>query len=370
MPDSSVSPSTPPIPRAAHAYRDTDPVAIWGFVLTFVLWPVGLLLCLVALRRVRRTGHGGWGLAVAGASLCTLAGIATALAGAVLVVRTDLPAQWVASGDATADAAAADRVAQDLADDLTARHDTAGEWPDDPGRREIDDVRAEAYRTGDELCVDATRGGYEVSLVAGELRTGTGCVDRGFSLTFRAARQQDDAVREQARQAALVDELRARAAVVAASSSLDGKPDLGLGHAERADLEVCSAVTVTWDRLDDVDAREALYRLLQQVDADVRMTTYTDDFQDFELHDPTWDPFARRLLALDADCWRGGYVGPAGPSPVLPTLWTTPLTQAMRDAEAARAAGVKAGDAAAIALTEAQQDEEEAQVTAAIAART
>ncbi|WP_203756357.1 DUF4190 domain-containing protein [Cellulomonas chitinilytica] len=367
MPEMPVSPPTPGQPRT---YRDTDPVAVWGFVLTFVLWPVGLVLCLVALRRVRRTGHGGWGLAVAGVSLCTLAAIVTALASALVVVRTDLPAPWASGAGTRTDAAVVDQVAQDLADDLTARYEKAGEWPDDPGHRVVDDVRAEAYRTDDELCVDATRGDYRVSLVAGELRTGSGCADRGFALTFRAAGTQDAAAQEQDRQAALVDELRARADLVADRSSLDGKPDLGLRHADRADLEVCSAVTVTWDHLDDVDAREALYRLLQEVDGDVRMTTYTDDFQDFELHDPSWDPFARRLLALDADCWRGGYVGPDGPNPVLPPLWTAPLTQAVRDADDARAAGVKAGDPAAIALTEAQQDEEEAQVTAALAART
>jgi hypothetical protein len=366
MPEMPVSPPTPGAPRS---YRDTDPVAIWGFVLTFLCWPVGLLLCLLALRRVRRTGHGGWGLAVAGTALSTLAAITTALAGAVLVARTDLLTQWTAQGEARADTRTATRVAREVADDLTARHDRTGTWPDDAGHRVVDGVRVDTYRTGDDLCVDASRGGSHVSLVDDDPRPGMACGDRGFTVSFTAAAVEDAAEAEQDRQAALVDELRSRAALIAARSSLDGRPTLGLRHADRADLDVCAAVTVTWERLDDVDGREALYRLLQEEEGTIPMTTYADDFQDFELHDPSWDPFARQLLRLDADCWSGGFVGPAGPHPVLPAMWTTPLTQEMLDADELRVAGVKAGEKSAIALSDAQQAEESSQIQAAIAAR-
>jgi|GEM_PF-1737059 len=366
MPEMPVSPPTLGAPRS---YRDTDPVAIWGFVLTFLCWPVGLVVSFVALRRVRRTGHGGWGLAVAGTALSTLAAVATALAGAVLVARTDLPEQWLAQGGAHADATAV-RVANDVADDLTTRFEKDGEWPQDEGSRVVDDVRVETYRTDDELCVDAARGDHHVSVVDGEARSDLSCAERGFTQTFLAAGTRDDEAQERDRQAALVAELRARAAIVAGRSSLDGKPRLGKLKTDKADLEVCSAVVVTWGHLDDVEAREALFRLLQEVDDDVEMTTFVDDFQDFELHDPTWDPFARNLLYLEAGCWRGGFVGPDGPDIGLPALWTAPLTQKMIDADEALAAGVKAGDPAAVARSEAEHDEEEAQIKAAIAART
>ncbi|MGY4645427.1 DUF4190 domain-containing protein [Cellulomonas sp. URHB0016] len=359
-----------PPPGAPRSYRDTDPVAIWGFVLTFLCWPLGLLLSFVALRRVRRTGHGGWGLAVAGATLSTIAAVATALAGAVLVARTDLPQQWVARSAAHGDVTAAERVARDVAEDLTARHEKNGEWPHDAGHRVVGDVRVDAYRTDDELCVDASRGDHEVSIVDGDVRPGMGCPDRGFAQSFRAAHDEDVAAYERDRQAALVDQLRARAAIVADRSSLGGKPQLGLLHVDRADLEVCSAVVVTWDHIDDVRAREALFRLLQQVDGYVAMTTYTDDFEEYQPHDPSWDPFARTLLYLEADCWRGGFVGPDGPATGLPARWTVPLTQEAIDADKALVAATRTGDPAAVARSEALHDEEESQIAAAIAART
>jgi peptidyl-prolyl cis-trans isomerase B (cyclophilin B) len=49
--------------------RDTDGIAIAALVVAFFCWPVGIVLSLVALRRLRRYGRQGRPLAVAGLTL-------------------------------------------------------------------------------------------------------------------------------------------------------------------------------------------------------------------------------------------------------------------------------------------------------------
>ncbi|WP_315096424.1 DUF4190 domain-containing protein [uncultured Cellulomonas sp.] len=354
-------------PEPPRSYRDTEPLAIWGFVLTFLFWPAGLVLSVLALRKVRRTGDGGWGLAVAGAALSTVAAVTTILGGLVLLARSDLPDRWSEQADARSDASATRRVIQDVEADLLAQHEADGAWPVDAGNRSVDDVRVDAYRTGDRLCVEGSRGEYRASVLDGEVEQDAGCAERGVDQRFRAAGQADEDGAESRRQAALLDELVERAQVVADQSSVDGTPDLGLLNTDPADLQLCSAVTVTWDHLDDVGAREAFWLLVQ--DSDTEMQLMTNLFEEFaDVSDPATDPFARGLLYAEASCWQGGFVGPGGDTPPLPAMWTEPLTQEDLDADEARVAGVKAGDPAAIALSGSQDREEEAQIAAAIAA--
>jgi hypothetical protein len=48
-------------------------MAIAGFVLAFLFWPLGLIFSGIAMSETKRTGKGGYGLALAGLILSLLA---------------------------------------------------------------------------------------------------------------------------------------------------------------------------------------------------------------------------------------------------------------------------------------------------------
>ena len=54
------------VPFGHAPARGTDPMAVWGFVLSLLFWPVGLGLSIGSMVRTRRHGLDGRGLAVAG----------------------------------------------------------------------------------------------------------------------------------------------------------------------------------------------------------------------------------------------------------------------------------------------------------------
>ncbi|WP_034609565.1 DUF4190 domain-containing protein [Cellulomonas sp. URHD0024] len=357
----------PDLPEPSRTYRDTEPLAVWGFVLTFLFWPAGLVLSYVALRRVRRTGDGGWGLAVAGAALSTIAAAVTVVAGLTLFARSDLPDQWSAQAAARADASTTRRVIKDVESDLLAQKKSDDAWPTDVGDGSDDGVRVAVYRTGDTLCVEGSRGVYHASVLGGDVDAGVDCATRGVEVPFLSAAISDAHDAEAARQATLVDDLRGRAQVIAEKSSVDGTPDLGISRSRPADLELCSAMTDMWHHLDDPAAREAFWILTRDSDAEMQIDpVYFEDFADIDR--PADSSFAYGLLYAEADCWRGGFVGPSGEMPPLPSMWTQPTTQESFDADHARSDAAKAGDPAAVALSDQLGRQEEAQIAAAIAA--
>ena len=53
----------------------TQPLSIWGFVLSFFFWPAGLVLSIVAIKKIGREGGGGRGLAIAGVVISSCAAV-------------------------------------------------------------------------------------------------------------------------------------------------------------------------------------------------------------------------------------------------------------------------------------------------------
>ncbi len=53
----------------------TQPLSIWGFVLSFLFWPAGLVLSILALKKIGRVGGGGRGLAIAGVVISSCAAV-------------------------------------------------------------------------------------------------------------------------------------------------------------------------------------------------------------------------------------------------------------------------------------------------------
>jgi hypothetical protein len=53
----------------------TQPLSIWGFVLSFLFWPAGLVLSILAIKKIGREGGGGRGLAIAGAVISSCAAV-------------------------------------------------------------------------------------------------------------------------------------------------------------------------------------------------------------------------------------------------------------------------------------------------------
>jgi len=76
----------------APAVRPVDTGAILGLVLGFGCWPVGIVLSVRALRRIRRTGAAGRDLARVGLAAGIVVGLVTTayLLWLVLVPRCDL----------------------------------------------------------------------------------------------------------------------------------------------------------------------------------------------------------------------------------------------------------------------------------------
>ncbi len=53
----------------------TQPLSIWGFVLSFLFWPAGLVLSILAIKKIGREGGGGRGLAIAGVVISSCAAV-------------------------------------------------------------------------------------------------------------------------------------------------------------------------------------------------------------------------------------------------------------------------------------------------------
>jgi hypothetical protein len=60
---------------AAPASAATQPLSIWGFVLSFLFWPAGLVLSILAIKKIGREGGGGRGLAIAGVVISACAAV-------------------------------------------------------------------------------------------------------------------------------------------------------------------------------------------------------------------------------------------------------------------------------------------------------
>lgn len=76
------------VPRTQER-RFTEPLAVWGFCLAILFWPLGLVLSIIARRRIRESGADGDGFALAGIILGSFALITTLVVGSVLVARHD-----------------------------------------------------------------------------------------------------------------------------------------------------------------------------------------------------------------------------------------------------------------------------------------
>ena len=60
---------------AAPTSAATQPLSIWGFVLSFLFWPAGLVLSILAIKKIGREGGGGRGLAIAGVVISSCAAV-------------------------------------------------------------------------------------------------------------------------------------------------------------------------------------------------------------------------------------------------------------------------------------------------------
>ncbi len=132
----SFEPAAPPAPQP----KGTDPLAVTGLVLAFLLPFVGLVVSIVALTRTGPRKRAGRGLAVAGTVLGALFTVAVAVAAVLLSLAAvgvaeemDAVAEEVAQAQPPVDVAGEDLAGEDLAgEDLAAEPgdlDVASEAP-------------------------------------------------------------------------------------------------------------------------------------------------------------------------------------------------------------------------------------------------
>lgn len=334
-------------------YRDTEPLAIWGFVLAFIVWPLGLLLSYLALRRIRRSGDGGWGLSVAGIALSSLAAVGWVVALIINLEAVGFFDEWSRQREVQANENRVRAVAADVADELETWHRERGGWPAEISSLDlfvaedgtVREVYVEAYRTTDEVCVEAARVNFTGARADGEFHDDVGCSDLGFDTTLseaataeRVVALEEQRAQEQEVVDAAVDEVRRRGEQAAALASIGEPRDLGLLGIPEIDLLACAMLAGNKDDLDTPLQREALaiafaeraevvgglgmenaaYDLAQNNDPD-------DDFDD--------DQYWQGVLRSEFTCWHGGYVWPED-EPVFPDRWTRPFTP--EDAEANR----------------------------------
>ncbi|WP_182113011.1 DUF4190 domain-containing protein [Actinotalea sp. JY-7876] len=377
-------PAAPPLPPSR--YRDTDPLAVWGFVTALLLWPAGLVLSYVALRRIRRSGDGGWGLALAGAAISTVLAVLSAIGAVLYLAGSGPPGQWQRDAAARGDAATVRSVTQDVASDLTGLREDDGAWPanlrevaqeiglDDDGA--VRDVHVEAYLDGDALCVEGTletgSGAVLASYADGEHRADVGCADRGYPVTLHTAAYRAEAAGEDAAHEAALTESRERGEAAAAESSVGPPKDLGLLGTPTVDLEACAVLTGNLAHLDDPAVRAAVGELFAaevegQGDLDMDNAAYSLSERTAEADDPS-SMYWLGVLRARHSCWHGGYAGPGDP-PVFPTSWTIPVTQEEVDADRALRDAIAAGtaDPAAVAQDRAEANQEQAEIDAILA---
>jgi hypothetical protein len=152
----------------------TEPLAIWGLVCAFVFWPVGLVLSIIAGKKVKASGDNGHGLALAGLIVSIVAGL-TSIAVAVFAVLatlalgtaavstiTELDAQGAFDAPTTSVASALESTKLDLA--LTATN-----------------VAGEAFRAENGVFPTATElpdlGIQDVDMTFGSTSPGQWCID-------------------------------------------------------------------------------------------------------------------------------------------------------------------------------------------------
>lgn len=151
-------PYPPPVPRP------TDGMAIAALICGMVAGPVGLILGIIALGRIRRSGAQGRGMAVAGIVLGALSIVATA----ILVVLAATGAFDTSPESITSARSIA-------ADDLEPGHCANLVDIDDAGTRVRVLPCSEAHDT--ELVAEAPRGQYIAGLWDAQTRYGPECMD-------------------------------------------------------------------------------------------------------------------------------------------------------------------------------------------------
>jgi len=351
-PSGATSPSTSPDsprPLSPREYRDTEPLAIWGFVLAFLFAPAGLVVSYVALKRVRRTGDGGWGLSVAGLALSTIVVVPGLLALLALFFRSGTVEAWSDSVERSMQQRTVASVTSDLAEELVDDHAERDAWAMSLMEvAAVEDgmlrgVAVEAYRNGDEICVEGTRGDVVGSSADDEFRKET-CAARGFAGTLRAVASREAAATEAAEETATAEQALAdvleRGEETAAASSLREPRDLGLLSVPEVDLMACALVAGNRGYATDEAHLTALATTFRERVADVG-ADYGLENAAYDLEQAAADLGSEEryylegeaLLRADFACWHGGYDGP-GPEPVFPALWTTPLSA--EDAEVNR----------------------------------
>ncbi|MCG2798770.1 MAG: hypothetical protein L6367_09550 [Cellulomonas sp.] len=72
-------------PAGGFVTPRTEPTAVAGFICSFLMWPVGLVLSIVGLARTGRPGSRGRGLAVAGLLISLMAAVLSVLAASIVV---------------------------------------------------------------------------------------------------------------------------------------------------------------------------------------------------------------------------------------------------------------------------------------------
>lgn len=336
-----------PDPRS---HRDTEPLAIWGFVLTFVLWPAGLVVSYLALRRVRRTRDGGWGLAVAGLALSGLLGATSVVALLYFLATSGTSSQWAHERAQRANERLVESVTRDVVDDVAAWRDTEGEWPaglsvlgtdvaDDGTVRE---VTVTVHTDGTEVCAEGTRDGFSGAYADGAFHPRTPCADLGMSATLASVRHAERQAEQQSALEAARAAVRERGETAAAGATLGEPRDLGLRAVPQVDLLACALVAGNKGHLDAPIRREAL--ALELDERAERVDRWGLDNEAYELARPELhDPqdavddaqYGEALLRAELACWHGGFVGPDG-DPTFPDAWTAPLTQEDLDADEAR----------------------------------
>lgn len=348
-------------------YRDTEPLAVWGLVLSIVFWPAGLVVSWLALRHIRRTGDPGWGIAVIGVALSTFAAVVTVIAAMVLFARSDIPGAWSAAAQERADARRVSAAVNDELERLVEEHESTGTWPR-LSAQDAEDVDIQGFRTGDVVCVEGRLGSQMASRVAGDdLEAGVRCGDLGFEQTLNEAAAAELRAAARQHEADLLAAATERADAVAAQAVMGPDPDAGLLGHEPADLHACSAVRATWAVIDDEEAREGfILYMAAGYEENAEAIWYWSTHASSALPDhPEQDPFTWDLLYREQACWLGGFTSSVW-SPPLPSRWTTPLTQEQIDrSEALRLAAID-GDETAKAQIEAENEIESDEIRAAL----
>jgi len=98
----------PPLPYGLPK-RPTEPLAIWGLVASFVFWPAGLVLSIMASKKIKHEGGEGAGLSLAGLIVSIVAGALTMIITVAIVLISAAAVTTIGSVAAAVDALPTDR---------------------------------------------------------------------------------------------------------------------------------------------------------------------------------------------------------------------------------------------------------------------